>query len=163
MDAIIMEKIISLLQSIKSDAVKYPHLTHLTLKPGEMFSWNHTACAITYDPDSPFFIDQTLHEYGHATLNHTRYKWDIELLAMERDAWREAIHFAEDIHVKIDAALAQTDLDTYRDWLHARSTCPKCGNSGLQKDSIHYQCLFCDTIWRVNSAKQHQLRRYINK
>ena len=85
-DATIMEKITWLLQKISADALSLPHLAHLTLVPGEMFRWNYTACAITYNPNDPHACQRLLHEYGHALLNHAGYSHDIELIAMERAA-----------------------------------------------------------------------------
>lgn len=45
-----MVKISSLLKKLTNKSSDYPHLADLTFVEGEIFSWNHTACAISYDP-----------------------------------------------------------------------------------------------------------------
>jgi hypothetical protein len=52
----------------------------------------------------------------------------------------------EDDHV-------QNCLDTYRDWLHRRSSCPQCGAHVLQRDVSTYQCFNCQTRWHVSSGR----------
>ena len=89
-----MAKITWLSQKISADALSVPHLAHLTLVQGEMFRWNHRACAIHYNPANSHACERLIHEYGHALLNHTGYSRDIELIAMERAAWQEAIKAA---------------------------------------------------------------------
>ena len=54
-------------------------------------------------------------------------------------------------------------LDTYRDWLHARSSCPDCTATGYQTDASTYACPACSHTWRVNEARICQLRRYSTK
>lgn len=160
-DAITMAKITWLSQKISADALSVPHLAHLTLVQGEMFRWNYTACAITYNPNDPHACQRLLHEYGHALLNHSGYSRDIELIAMERAAWQEALETAAKFSVAIDSELIEDDIDTYRDWLHARSQCPHCQSTGLQTGPNKYSCLACGGSWRVNQAKHCQLRRYL--
>jgi len=80
---------------------------------------------------------------------------------MERDAWTKARDIAASLDLSIDEEIATAHLDTYRDWLHARSTCPKCGETGLETDTHIYSCLSCGARWRVNDARRHALRRYI--
>lgn len=156
-----MEKISWLLQKINADASSQPKLKHLTIISGEVFRWNYTACAITYDPNDPHFCEHLLHEYGHALLNHSGYSRDIELIAMERAAWQKALEIADKLSVRIDNELIENDLDTYRDWLHARSQCPYCQSTGLQTSINEYSCLICNHSWRVNQARNCQLRRYL--
>jgi hypothetical protein len=102
-----------------------------------------------------------LHELAHASLQHHDYTKDIVLIEMERDAW----HYAEvtlapryKIHISNDTV--QDSLDSYRDWLHARSTCPNCKATGVQTKKSQYKCLLCPTKWRVNDARICALRRY---
>lgn len=80
---------------------------------------------------------------------------------MERDAWNRAKtqlgpQYAVDIK---DSAIEQA-LDSYRDWLHARSTCPNCTATGFQTKKQHYSCLACGEKWRVNEARLCGLKRY---
>ena len=156
-----MAKITWLSQKISADALSLPHLAHLTLVQGEMFRWNHQASAIHYNPADSHACERLLHEYGHALLNHSGYSRDIELIAMERAAWQKALETAAKFSVAIDSELIEDDIDTYRDWLHARSQCPHCQSTSLQTGPNKYSCLTCGGSWRVNQAKHCQLRRYL--
>ena len=127
-----MEKITWLLPKLCAKAADIPHLQHLTITPGEVFCWNHTACAITYDASAQYAEAQLLHEFGHALLNHRQYLRDIELLAMERAAWDKAIILAHEFNIQIHEDYIEETLDTYRDWLHARSLCPRCAATGVR-------------------------------
>ena len=155
-----MEKITWLLPKLHTKAADIPHLQHLTITPGEVFCWNHTACAITYDASAQYAEAQLLHEFGHALLNHKQYLRDIGLLAMERAAWDQAITLAHEFNVQIHEGCIEEVLDTYRDWLHARALCPHCAAPGVQTKRHHYPCLACLHTWRVNDARTCQLRRY---
>ena len=102
-----MAKITWLSQKISADALSVPHLAHLTLVQGEMFRWNHRACAIHYNPADSHACERLIHEYGHALLNHAGYSRDIELIAMESAAWQEAIKAAARFSTTIDAELIE--------------------------------------------------------
>lgn len=119
--------------------------------------------AIYYDAqsdDSPTL----LHELSHAVLNHTDYLKDIGLLELERNAWDYAQTTLAPLYdVTIEEDIVQDSLDTYRDWLHARSTCPECGATGLQVKQRDYKCVACQTTWHVNDARFCALRRYKTK
>lgn len=102
-----------------------------------------------------------LHETGHALASHTHYTQDIQLLKLEREAWERArAHLAPLFNIEISDDIVEEALDSYRDWLHARSICPECRATGVQSDEAHYRCLACSTIWKVNDARTCQLRRY---
>jgi hypothetical protein len=62
--------------------------------------------------------------------------------------------------VAYDDNLIEDALDTYREWLHARSLCPTCGLTGLQTKTSTYVCMNCRCSWRPNDARQCALRRY---
>lgn len=158
-----MEKITSLARQLQSDARLYPELRHLTLTEGEMFAWNHTASAITYDPHATQAEALLMHEYGHALLGHVGYAHDIDLVKIERAAWDKALEIAHHYHVSIPKDLVEESLDTYRDWLHDRSLCPSCEATGIQTAPQQYRCLACGTSWRVNEARTCALRRYRTK
>lgn len=135
----------------------YPQLTFLA---GVDFRWEFDSQTITYDPTDPRFIERLLHELGHALLQHHTYDRDIDLIGLERDAWHHAkTSLAAEFDVIIDTDIIQDDLDTYRDWLHARSTCPACNANGLQLKKHAYRCLACGNTWRVNEARTCRLRR----
>lgn len=150
----------SLLKSVKH---AYPHLT---FRKGDDFRWDHEAQTITY-PLS--LIDnhwnaQLLHEIAHAELHHQSYSRDIELLGKERDAWEHArTHLGPSLGIPIDRETIDAALDSYRDWLHARSTCPACSASGLEVKKHVYECPACRHQWRVNEARLCGLRRYAIK
>ena len=105
-----------------------------------------------------------LHETGHALAGHEDYVQDIQLLKLEREAWEIARdRLGPLFHIKISDDTIEEALDSYRDWLHARSICPECQSNGVQQDESHYRCLACSTVWKVNDARTCQLRRYITK
>lgn len=132
----------------------------LTFVDGTDYHWSPTQQSITVNasyPDNPAL----LHELAHALLNHTDYSRDIHLLAMERDAWSYATHtLAPRYNVTIDDDTVEDALDTYRDWLHARSRCPSCTATGIQSQRHQYKCIACGTSWQVNDARSCALRRY---
>ena len=155
-----MEKITSLVKKLKNSVAHEPRLHSLTLKKSELFSWNHTACAITYNPAVNNAEQYLLHEFGHALLGHTEYGQDIELLHMEQEAWAKAAEIAGHYSITIDDTVIESSLDTYRDWLHSRSRCPACQSTGIEINKHHYRCLFCQTEWKVNEARGCSLRRF---
>ena len=125
------------------------------------FSWKPTEKIVYYDPagDESLF----LHELGHVELHHATYRRDIELLAIERDAWEQAKRLSKRYGITIEDESVESHLDSYRDWLHARSTCPNCQANGIQTDDKTYTCLECETSWRVNEARTCRLRRDSNQ
>jgi hypothetical protein len=158
-----MEKITSLAKKLQHSASGIPYLANFTLREGEVFSWNHTACAITYNPDDPEAVAHLLHEYGHAALNHSTYHRDIDLLRMEREAWDTAVALAATYHIALDEEIIEDALDSYRDWIHDRSLCPTCQATGIQTAPLSYRCIACSTAWTVNEARTCALRRYQTK
>lgn len=111
-------------------------------------------------------LAQLLHEVGHAQLRHSSYDSDIYLLDCERSAWEYAVHILApkyNIQLSMDDAIIQNSLDSYRNWLHARSCCPNCGAIGLQQPNKTYRCLICGGRWKTNEARTCELRRYIKK
>lgn len=94
-----------------------------------------------------------LHELGHAHLNHTSYSSDIDLLSKEVLAWEEASRIGLSYGIQIEREYIEDCLDTYRDWLYKRSTCPKCSAKGLQISHATYSCLSCRSEWHVTSSR----------
>jgi hypothetical protein len=126
----------------------------------DTFRWAPQTKTIFYDQSSDYEAS-LLHELAHALLEHAEYTKDISLIEMERDAWELAVQtLAKKYDVNIGDDTVQDALDTYRDWLHARSTCPHCQATGVQTKKDHYKCLACETTWRVNEARLCGLRRY---
>lgn len=95
-----------------------------------------------------------LHELGHAVLEHKSFKSDFELIKMEIDAWQKAKELALKYNYSIEEEHIQDCLDTYRDWLYKRSTCPWCTSSGLQIESNLYRCLNCNNTWQVSASRK---------
>ncbi|OGL26638.1 hypothetical protein A3E49_00025 [Candidatus Saccharibacteria bacterium RIFCSPHIGHO2_12_FULL_49_19] len=127
----------------------------LKFQKGEQEHWSPRTNTITYNPNQPLrdLRYGVLHELAHARLNHTTYGSDFELLKMESLAWSEAARIGRRYNVRVSSNHIQNCLDTYRDWLHRRSTCPTCGAHSLQKDAHRYQCLNCQAVWRVTSGR----------
>ncbi len=150
-----------LLKHIMRDSRRHPHLALLTLQAKETFLWNYPTCTIVYNPNGPDAAPHLLHEYGHALLQHAGYSRDVELIAMERAAWDQALILGWRWNIPISDNLVESALDTYRDWLHARSLCPRCGATGIQRVNGIYNCLACYTQWRTNAATTCRLRRRV--
>mgnify|MGYP000847227813 FL=1 len=124
------------------------------------FSWSPTTHTITYQAEAD--AGHLLHELAHAILEHHTYQRDITLIDMERQAWEYAAATLAPrygISLTMDDDIVQDALDSYRHWLHARSTCPDCSAVGIEIRKQHYRCLHCNSEWRVNDARNCQLRR----
>lgn len=105
-----------------------------------------------------------LHEIGHAICKHNNFIQDIELLHAEREAWDKALQLSKKYKVKISQKRIESAMNWYRDWLHTRSSCPKCLQNGIQHRSDRcYECLNCGSIWATNDARNVNLKRYIQK
>jgi hypothetical protein len=126
----------------------------------EQFAWSPAARAILYNRSLPYAPLLLLHELSHASLDHQDYRRDIELIAMETAAWEKAKEHAETYKIRIAEGVIQDHLDTYRDWLHARSSCPNCSANGYQVEKLQYECPACTHAWKVNEARLCALRRY---
>jgi hypothetical protein len=122
--------------------------------------WSPSSQTIFYANSSP----DLLHELGHALLNHQDFTQDVELLQMERQAWQKACHLAKNYQINISREVVEQSLDNYRDWLHERSLCPACHQTGLQsRHSQKYHCLNCQAIWSANDARSCGLKRRLVK
>ncbi len=131
-------------------------LDHITFKDGTSFYWspeNKTISYISSQLDDHGGVWSLLHEVGHARLEHKTYSSDFELLSLEVAAWQNAQLLANELAIAIEEDHIQECLDTYRDWLHRRSTCPTCGTVGLQHSPIEYRCHNCTTTWKVSASR----------
>lgn len=137
-----------------------PIVPGISIVEGTTFAWLPAAQQITYNAKE-FDAALLLHEVGHARRHHTGFRLDVELLRMERQAWREAQIVGQKIDRPITDAVIESHLDSYRDWLHARSKCPQCDATGLQTKTSTYTCPQCSTSWKVNDARMCQLRRRV--
>ena len=101
---------------------------------------------IVVGPSEPQDKLLLLHELGHAILKHRDFKMDVERLKMEVEAWEKAREIAPRYEVVIDEDLIQDELDTYRDWLHTKSRCKKCGLTRYQTPDREYHCPKCENL-----------------
>lgn len=155
MDATTTPLTLSLLDTLAGD---HPDIT---FKAGEQFEWHPHETTVIYNQTDPSFEARLLHEVGHSLLDHKQYDRDIDLVAMERDAWQEArLTLGPRYGIEISSEHIDADMDTYRQWLHDRSTCPHCQSSGIQTAKKEYTCVTCRKKWRVNEARTCALRRY---
>lgn len=154
MDATTMRSMSSLIHKLKTD---FPTLTFFE---SDQFAWLPATQTVSYNPELPHAAALLLHELSHGLLDHQEYTRDIELLAMEAAAWEKAAQLAEQYSVRISEEVIQSHLDTYREWMHARSTCPECTATGYQTSPSHYACPACTHEWRVNEARLCGLKRY---
>lgn len=104
-----------------------------------------------------------LHEVGHALLEHQTYRSDFELLRLEVEAWDKARQLAKKFKIKITEDYIQDCLDTYRDWLDRRSTCPYCTSRSAQENLESYRCFNCNAAWRVSPSRFCRTYRQINR
>ena len=145
----------------KQLATAYPDIS---FQSGDTFEWSPTSKTVTFDPGDPNAAALLLHEVAHAVLGHSSYSRDVALVSMETDAWQHARTLSETYNIPINEQVVESHLDTYRAWLHQRSTCPSCVSTGLQVGAKHYRCLACTQEWQVNEARLCALRRYsLNK
>ena len=143
---------------IKKLSADYPSIT---FKEADDYLWSPSEKTVYYVNDSADDdCTYLLHELSHGLLNHTDYDRDVELIRMERAAWDKALELAKNYQLTIDEELVESTLDSYREWLHARSTCPACRATGLQTKKRIYSCPACGHKWRVNEARVCALRRF---
>lgn len=136
-----------LLTKVSSD---YPNLSFVE---GTRFSWHAQKKHVSYKRNAQKGAWTLLHELGHALLDHADYANDVELLQLEVAAWHKAEELAGNYGVKIDQDYIQDCLDTYRDWLHLRATCPGCFARSLQTSERLYHCFNCQTEWTVSRSR----------
>lgn len=153
-----MQTIESLLKQLSNE---FPDLS---FHGDELFRWDPKLKTVFYNQSQENAISYLLHETGHAALKHNTYSRDIELIAMERDAWQYAkTVLAPRLDLTVPARIIEDSMDTYREWLHSRSTCPSCNANGIQTEGNKYTCVACLKSWSVNLATGCQLKRYTKK
>lgn len=127
------------LQKIKNS---YPELKFIS---GKQFSFRppHT---IVIGPEETNDVSLLLHELGHALSGHRTFSTGAGRLKMEVEAWSKAREIAPDLGVEISDDAMEAELDTYRDWLHKKSRCPKCGLTRFQTPDGAYHCPRCENF-----------------
>ena len=135
---------------------------------------NGTPTVFLGEPQPNFGL-LALHELGHALCMHKDYKVDVERIKIESEAWEKAKKVYRDYEKRAksgevivsdglkdkngdsslrlieilpewDDDFVQDKLDTYRDWLHAKSRCKKCGLTCYQTENGAYHCPRCDNF-----------------
>lgn len=158
-----MESTISLIKQLKSAKLATPSGAAISFCQGDGFYWEPKSTTVFYNTTERSAPQLLLHELGHALLGHDNYGKDIELLGIERAAWEQARQLSKQYSVPMSDDMVEASLDTYRDWLHARSLCPYCKDTGIQNAPKTYQCLSCHNTWSVNEARTCNLKRYKSK
>jgi hypothetical protein len=139
---------VQLLHRVKQDYQSF------NFTAGTAFSWSPSKQTITYKTtDNEIAAWSLLHELAHALLDHRSYETDFELLLLEVAAWEKAKELANNYAIQIDEDHVQDCIDTYRDWLYQRSTCPTCTNTSLQQDAVTYRCFNCGGSWTVTASR----------
>lgn len=152
-----MPKINWLINKLEQD---YPQFSFQT---DDHDHWSPADQTVYYDPTQADSAALILHELAHAVLGHNAYIKDIELITIERQAWQHAKNQLAPIYdIDIADDTVEIALDSYRDWIHAKSACPNCDQTGLQIDKSTYQCLTCQNKWRVNLGTNTAIRRYLH-
>ena len=150
-------------QIIKEVSSSYPELK---IQSGDSFYWSPESKLIVYNKqmvNKDIGLWAFFHEVAHAKLNHNSYSSDLGLLKLEVEAWDEAKKIAIEYGLKIDEDHIQDCLDTYRDWLYRRSTCPTCEIVCLQITPTSYRCHNCSTVWSVSASRFCRPYRMTNK
>lgn len=131
----------------------YPPLTFVV---GGNFCWSPASHEISYIADANDKASDwaLVHEVTHALLGHTSFTSDFSLLKQEVEAWAKASELAASYALTISSDYIEDCLDSYRDWLYARSTCPRCTSASLQADdSLDYLCFNCGNRWTVSRER----------
>lgn len=129
---------------------------------GEDFFWDFGTKTITWGTGGKKNALVGLHELAHAVLGHKDYEFDVELLKMEAEAWEHVkTVLAPKYKIKFIDDTAQGYMESYREWLHGRSKCPKCTYNGWQTEENKYKCPNCLAVWKVNSDKFKHIYRQI--
>jgi hypothetical protein len=134
-------------------AADYPDLRFIE---SAHFAWHAGRGNVTYQKagkNTQHSMWALLHELGHALLGHKDYIHDIELLQLEVAAWDKARQLAAHYGITKGEDYIQDCLDTYRDWLHLRATCPTCYARALQSSARRYRCFNCQTEWQVSRSR----------
>ena len=128
-----------LLISLKND---YPEFRFVQ---GRKFAFRPPRTVVV-GPDEPQAELLLLHEVGHAVSGHQSFDLNVERLKMEMEAWSRARELAKIYGVEFDEEVVETELDTYRDWLHQKSRCPQCGLTRYQTADSQYHCPLCESF-----------------
>lgn len=139
--SLLSERNLAFLDTIKT---AYPEFT---FRPGRKFLFRpkKTICYLEADDNFRLLL---LHELAHALLGHFSYDKSLERLQIERDAWEKTRELCEKHSVPFDESIAETELDTYRDWVHQKTLCKTCGLTCLEVSPESLYCPFCQKTYK---------------
>lgn len=112
-------------------------------KRGRKYAFRPPLTVIFAEPIQPLLL---LHELGHLLSGHVSFRTEVGRLKMEVGAWEKARELCAKYGVPIDEELIQSELDTYRDWLHQKSRCPRCGLTRFQTPDGKFHCPRCEVV-----------------
>ena len=148
-------------QFLQDVRVEYPELK---FRAGKKFMYRPPR-TIMYEKqdgsEQKWCVLQLLHELGHALSGHQDFKFDVERVRMEREAWEKARELDVNYRQKYgaewlecyDEEYVEAAMDSYRDWLHRRSKCSKCGETRYQGSDGRYHCVFCENFGNESCTK----------
>ena len=128
--------------------------------PEVKFKWNakrfsYRNGTVFLGVPQPNFGLLALHELGHALCKHKDYTTDVQRVKIEAEAWERGKQvLLEYVSAGVDEGelpewdeeFVQEEMDTYRDWLHTKSKCPKCGLTRYQTEDGEYHCPRCENF-----------------
>lgn len=123
------------LEQIKAD---YPEVK---FKQGRKYAFRPPLTVFFAEPIQPLLL---LHELGHLLSGHVSFRTEVGRLKMEVGAWEKARELCAKYGVAANEDLIQSELDTYRDWLHQKSRCPRCGLTRFQTPDGKFHCPRCE-------------------
>lgn len=132
--------------------------------PAAFFSYDASEEVINYLPDALSTNSgklALLHEISHCELGHFHYQTDLQLYAMEIDAWQLTRKLAKKFKIPITKDYIEDCLESYNQWIEKRGTCPKCQTFCAQTTETEFECFNCSTRWRVNTSPQVRTTRRI--
>jgi hypothetical protein len=132
----------------------------------DSFYWSPPDKSVYYVPSSTQPEVATwslLHEVSHGILGHSYYQSDFQLIELELEAWEKARKLGKKYGIHIDSEHVQDCLDTYRDWLYRRSSCPICNTVSVQSSHNTYTCFNCQTTWGVSNSRFCRPYRRVKK
>ena len=128
-----------LLDSVKAD---YPEFRFVE---GRKFTFRPPKTVVV-GPGEAYWNLLLLHEVAHAVCGHRSFKTDVGRLKMEVEAWEKARELSKKYGLDINEEVIQDELDTYRDWLHQKSRCPRCGLTRFETPDGAYHCPRCENF-----------------
>ena len=135
-----------------------------TFLPAAHFSYDAADEVINYFPQALKTNSgkiALLHEISHCELGHFHYVSDLQLYAMEIDAWLLTRKLAKKFNIPVEEDYIDECIESYNQWIEKRGTCPRCSTFCAQKTEVEFECYNCLTCWRVSADPQVRTQRRI--